>query len=172
MKLVNLAKCGSMIGYPEKEKDCEVFVKEKLYRIPQDADYIIFKFGINDSWHMPLGQMGDLDPHTFCGAWNMVLSYVKQNHPNAKVGVIASNYCKSAEWPETVVRICEKYNIPCLNEESEYVPYFYGQKFKLYPQNEKDRINLQRRCSPENDHPNIDAHKIESHIVERFLLSL
>ena len=69
-------------------------------------------------------------------------------------------------------QICEKYNIPCLNEESEYVPYFYGQKFKLYPQNEKDRINVLRRCSPENDHPNIDAHKIESHIVERFLLSL
>lgn len=171
MQLVNMAKCGSTISLNEK-LNCESFVKEKLYQIPQDADYILFKFGINDSYNIPLGQIDDMDPHTFCGAWNMVLTYVKQVHSNAKVGVIVSNYCKSVEWSEVVVRICEKHNVPCLNEEGDDVPYFYGQKFKNYPQNEKDRIDESRRCNSKNFHPNVDAHKIESHIVERFLLSL
>lgn len=171
MKLVNMAKCGATISLNEK-LNCESFVKEKLYQIPEDADYIIFKFGINDSFNISLGQTDDMDPHTFCGAWNTVLSYVKRNHPNAKVGVIASNYCKSVEWSEAVVRMCEKYNVPCLNEEGESVPYFYGQKFKPYPQYEKDRINASRCCNAKNFHPNIEAHKIESHLVERFLMAL
>lgn len=171
MQLVNMAKCGSMIGVNE-ERDCEYFVKEKLYQVPQDADYILLKFGINDSWNLPKGQLEDTVATTFCGAWNITLSYLKENRPNAKIGVIVSNYCKSRDWGEAVIALCEKYGIPYLDEESDDVPYFYGQKFKNYPQETKDRKDLHYCCSPDNGHPNVEAHKIESHIVERFLLSL
>jgi hypothetical protein len=47
MKLVNMAKCGSTLALPA-EKKFECFVTEKLDSIPKDADYILFKFGIND----------------------------------------------------------------------------------------------------------------------------
>lgn len=171
MQLLNMAKCGSMIGVNE-ERDCEYFVKEKLYQVPQDADYILLKFGINDSWNLPEGQLEDTVATTFCGAWNITLSYLKENRPNAKIGVIVSNYCKSRDWGEAVIALCEKYGIPYLDEESDDVPYFYGQKFKNYPQETKDRKDLHYCCSPDNGHPNVEAHKIESHIVERFLLSL
>ncbi len=171
MQLLNMAKCGSMIGVNE-ERDCEYFVKEKLYQVPQDADYILFKFGINDSWNLEKGQLEDTVATTFCGAWNITLSYLKENRPNAKIGVIVSNYCKSRDWGEAVIALCEKYGIPYLDEESDDVPYFYGQKFKNYPQETKDRKDLHYCCSPDNGHPNVEAHKIESHIVERFLLSL
>lgn len=171
MQLLNMAKCGSMIGVNE-ERDCEYFVKEKLYQVPQDADYILLKFGINDSWNLPKGQLEDTVATTFCGAWNITLSYLKENRPNAKIGVIVSNYCKSRDWGEAVIALCEKYGIPYLDEESDDVPYFYGQKFKNYPQETKDRKDLHYCCSPDNGHPNVEAHKIESHIVERFLLSL
>ena len=171
MQLVNMAKCGSMIGVNE-ERDCEYFVKEKLYQVPQDADYILLKFGINDSWNLPKGQLEDTVATTFCGAWNITLPYLKENRPNAKIGVIVSNYCKSRDWGEAVIALCEKYGIPYLDEESDDVPYFYGQKFKNYPQETKDRKDLHYCCGPDNGHPNVEAHKIESHIVERFLLSL
>lgn len=171
MQLLNMAKCGSMIGVNE-ERDCEYFVKEKLYQVPQDADYILLKFGINDSWNLEKGQLEDTVATTFCGAWNITLPYLKENRPNAKIGVIVSNYCKSRDWGEAVIALCEKYGIPYLDEESDDVPYFYGQKFKNHPQETKDRKDLHYCCSPTNGHPNVDAHKIESHIVERFLLSL
>ena len=171
MELVNMAKCGSMIGINES-RDCEYFVKEKLYQIPDDADYILLKFGINDSWNMEMGEPEDTVATTFCGAWNITLSYLKENRPDAKIGVIVSNYCKSREWGEVVIAICEKYGIPYLDEESDEVPYFYGQKFKNYPQEDKDRKDHAYWCSPDNGHPGVDAHKIESHIVERFLLTL
>ncbi len=171
MQLVNMAKCGSMIGVNE-DRDCEYFVKEKLYQVPRDADYILLKFGINDSWNLPEGQLEDTVATTFCGAWNITLPYLKENRPNAKIGVIVSNYCKSRDWGEAVIALCEKYGIPYLDEESDDVPYFYGQKFKNHPQETKDRKDLHYCCSPDNGHPNVEAHKIESHIVERFLLSL
>ena len=171
MKLVNMAKCGSMIGINEG-RDCEYFVNEKLYQVPEDADYILFKFGINDSWNMDMGELADTMATTFCGAWNITLSYLKENRPDAKIGVIVSNYCKSREWGEAVIALCKKYDIPYLDEESDEVPYFYGQKFKNYPLEDKDRKNKVYCCGPDNGHPNVDAHKIESHIVERFLLTL
>lgn len=171
MHLVNMAKCGSMIGINE-EHDCEYFVKDKLYQVPEDADYILFKFGINDSWNMEMGEIADTVSTTFCGAWNITLKYLKENRPYAKLGVIVSNYCKSREWGEAVIAICEKYGIPYLDEEGDDVPYFYGQKFKDYPEEIKARKDSAYCCSPDNGHPNVDAHKIESHIVERFLLSL
>lgn len=171
MVLVNMAKCGSMIGVNE-ERDCEYFVAEKLYKVPSDADYILFKFGINDSWNMDKGEIADTVATTFCGAWNITLKNLTQNCPDAKIGVIVSNYCKSRDWGEAVMAICDKYGVPYLDEEGDDVPYFYGQKFKNYPQEIKDRKNTVYCCGPENGHPNVEAHKIESHIVERFLLSL
>ncbi|MGN0191182.1 MAG: nucleoside hydrolase [Candidatus Cryptobacteroides sp.] len=171
MELVNMAKCGSMIGVNE-ERDSEYFVREKLYQVPQDADYILLKFGINDSWNLEKGELEDTVSTTFCGAWNITLAYLKQNIPDAKIGVIVSNYCKSRDWGEAVMALCRKYDIPYLDEESDAVPYFYGQKFKDYPQEIKDRKDRSYCCTPANGHPNVDAHKIESHIVERFLLSL
>lgn len=172
MKLINMARCGAMLGYPPDDSRCEVFVKEKMFQIPEDADYILFKFGINDSWHTTVGTPDDTDPRTFYGAWNTVLSYVKEHHPSAKIGVIASNDCREKEWAQAIVEICRRYDVPCLDEEGEDVPYFFGQNYKPYPQEKKDRMNEAYHCGPKNGHPNVDAHKIESHIVEKFLRSL
>lgn len=172
MKLVNMSRCGAMIGYPEGDRKCEVFVKEKLYNIPEDADYILFKFGINDSYNTSIGELDDTEPTSFFGAWNMVLSYLKEHHPEAKIGVIASNSCKTKEWSDAIVAVCEKYGVPCLNEEGDTVPYYFGQNFKSYPQEKKDTMNVVYRCGPKNGHPGVEAHKIESHIVEAFMLSL
>jgi hypothetical protein len=171
MKLVNMAKCGSTLALPA-EKKFECFVTEKLDSIPKDADYILFKFGINDSWHLPVGTIDDMTTDTFCGAWNIVLSWVQENCPDAKVGVIASNFCKSKEWSDATVMMCEKYGVPCLNEESEDVPYFYGQKFRPYPDELRKTKDMEYRVSEENLHPDVAAHRYESLIVEKFLRTL
>lgn len=171
MNLVNMAKCGSTLALPA-EKKFESFVIEKLHLIPKDADYILFKFGINDSWHLPVGTIDDTTPDTFCGAWNIVLSWVADNCPDAKVGVIASNFCKTKEWSDATVMMCKKYGIPCLNEESEDVPYFYEQKFRTCPDDIRQAKNEEYRVSEGNKHPSIAAHRFESLIVEEFLRQL
>ena len=171
MKLVNMAKCGATLAL-SADKKCECFVTEKLHSIPKDADYILFKFGINDSWRLPVGTIDDTTPDTFCGAWNIVLSWVIENCPDAKVGVIASNHCKTKEWSDATAMMCEKYGISCLNEESEDVPYFYEQKFRACPDDIREAMNAKYRVSEKNKHPNVAAHRIESLIVEKFLRTL
>ena len=171
MKLVNMAKCGATLAL-SADKKCECFVTEKLHSIPKDADYILFKFGINDSWRLPVGTIDDTTPDTFCGAWNIVLSWVIENCPDAKVGVIASNHCKTKEWSDATVMMCEKYGVRCLNEESEDVPYFYEQKFRACPDDIREAMNAKYRVSEKNKHPNVAAHRIESLIVEKFLRTL
>ena len=171
MKLVNMAKCGATLAL-SADKKCECFLTEKLHSIPKDADYILFKFGINDSWRLPVGTIDDTTPDTFCGAWNIVLSWVIENCPDAKVGVIASNHCKTKEWSDATVMMCEKYGVRCLNEESEDVPYFYEQKFRACPDDIREAMNAKYRVSEKNKHPNVAAHRIESLIVEKFLRTL
>lgn len=156
MKLVNIAKCGATLALPAQKKN-ECFVADKLESIPEDADYILFKFGINDSWQLPLGTADDMGPDTFCGAWNMVLSWVLKERPEAKVGVIASNCCKTKEWSDATVMMCRKYGVPCLNEENEELLKDLGSRY---------------RVSEKNGHPNIPAHRLESLIVEKFLRTL
>lgn len=172
MELVNMAKCGSTLAVPENKKN-ECFVAERLESVPSDADYIIFKFGINDSWQVPLGSIDDDCPETFCGAWNIVLSWVKKNIPSAKIGVIASNGCKTEDYSIATAAVCAKLGIPCIDEEHDgNIPYFFSQKFKPCPEDIRNERDAKYRVSEKNAHPGIAAHRIESLIVESFLKSL
>ena len=172
MKLVNIAKCGATLALPAQKKN-ECFVTDKMETIPEDADYILFKFGINDSWQVPVGSIDDTEADTFYGAWNIVLEWVRKNRPYAKVGVIASNDCKTEEYSLATAAVCLKYGIPCLDEEHDYnVPYFYSQKFKSCPEDVRHDRDSIYRVSSQNSHPNIAAHRFESHIVESFIRSL
>ena len=172
MKLVNIAKCGATLALPAQKKN-ECFVTDKMETIPEDVDYILFKFGINDSWQVPVGSIDDTEADTFYGAWNIVLEWVRKNRPYAKVGVIASNDCKTEEYSLATAAVCLKYGIPCLDEEhDDNVPYFYSQKFKSCPEDVRHDRDSIYRVSSQNSHPNIAAHRFESLIVESFIRSL
>ena len=174
MTLINEAKSGSTITNTGKRGDA--FSIERYKQIPKDADYITLKFGINDDKDHENAQIGTINDDTnttFYGAWNVVMDYLVTNHPNAKIGIIATNGSFS-NIVNAEIEIAKKYGVSYLNEGlGEDLPMF----FRTSRTDIKDKIkNLffnRYAINTENDwHPDVQWHEYESTIVESWLKKL
>ena len=174
MVVVNEAVSGSCLAYFEGANENSCFSISRYKNIPTDADYITLKFGINDSHsNIPIGTIGDSDNTTFYGAWNVVMSYLIENHPYAKIGIIISNGCDTNDYPNATREIAKKYGIPYLDEvEGEQVPLLIRSNRAGVPSSIQTIRNQAFRVSETNLHPNVKAQEYESSIVEAFLKRL
>ena len=174
MVIVNEAVNGSTMTYV----DGQGFSKSngRYTQIPSDADYITLKFGINDDADhkgVTIGTIDDNTNETFYGAWNIVMDYLIQNHPQAKIGIIVTNG-STLEIVNAIIAIAEKWGIPYLNEATDKqcsfmfrsnrtdvvssIRYFRNMNWYVHPQN--------------NAHPNALAHEYESTVIEAWLRTL
>lgn len=179
MTVENIAVSGSTLAV---NSGTQTKFSDTLYTtIPNDADYIIIKYGINDSHqNIPIGTIDDNVNTTFYGAWNIVLSYIIQNHPLAKIGIIVSNgldYSASAPdgsyYAKATKDIAKKYGIPTLNEwDDPNVPLLNRTGRTDVADSVRTIRNETFRVSPTNTHENWQAQEYESTFVEDFLKSL
>lgn len=179
MTVENIAVSGSTIAVNSGD---QVKFSDTLYTtIPADADYILIKYGINDSHqNIPIGTINDNVNTTFYGAWNIVLSYIIEHHPLAKIGIIVSNgldYNASAPdgsyYARATKEIAVKYGIPTLNEwDDPNVPLLNRTGRTDVNEDIRTRRNETFRVSPTNTHENWQAQEYESTFVEDFLKKL
>lgn len=174
MVIVNEALNGSHMGYVASRQNLS-FSYQRYMNIPSDADYITLKFGINDDVNhqdIPIGTINDTTNTTFYGAWNVVMEYIIEHHPNAKIGIIVTNG-STIDIVEATIAIAHKYGISYLNEATgEQCSYIYRSNRTDVAQSIKDFRTSQWRVSAENGHPNAAAHEFESTVVENWLRSL
>lgn len=151
------------------------FSADRLLAIPEDADYITLKFGINDAYqNATLGTIDDTENTTFFGAWNVVLDYLITNFPYTKIGVIVSNSIPNIDYVEATKQVCKKWGIPYLDMATgEDIPLMLGSKRTDVTAKAKTiRNQMFSVLYGTNDHPNEKAHEFESTIVEAFLRRL
>ena len=150
---------------------CDV---SRYQSIPEDTDYITLWFGINDANHCLLGTIDDSTGATFYGAWNVVLDWIIQNRPNAKIGIIITNLSTDT-FREATREIAKKWGIPFLDMMGDYqVPVLIGGR--------EDDLGLDSdvasartahwRIASDNMHPTVAAHRYESTFIEAFLRRL
>lgn len=109
---------------PNDSSEKAPFCLTRMTQIPSDSDYITLWFGINDAvWALQyhnndpnevIGSITDDVPTTFYGAWNICMSYLIDNYPDAKIGIVVSHAFSSvnAELFRTAVRnIAKKYGV-------------------------------------------------------------
>ena len=176
MQVSNLAVNGmSLAQYGDSSN---VLSKDGgLYtQLPLDVDYITIKIGINDDNNsVPIGDINDTSNTTFYGAWNKILPYLIQKHPQAKIGLIITNGIQSnPAWAEASINIAKKYGLAYLDEATDYkVPTLIRTNKTLIPQSINTiRNNNWYVNTSTNWHPNEKCHEFESYIVENFLRSL
>lgn len=179
MVVENLAVSGSTIAV---NSGTQTKFSETLYTtIPADADYILIKYGINDSHqNIPIGTINDNTNTTFYGAWNVVMSYIIEHYPLAKVGIIVSNgldYSSSAPdgsyYAKATKDIAKKYGIPTLNEwDDPNVPLLNRTGRTDVDDDVRTIRNETFRVSPTNTHENWQCQEYESSFVEDFLKRL
>lgn len=178
LTVINEAKSGSTIS-ETKNKDLS-FSYERYKNIRKDADYITLWFGINDSYAVKIGTIEDNTTATYYGAWNVVLSYLIENHPGAKIGIVISNAMNSSvakEFALATINVAKKFGIPYLDLLSDdNIPYFLlqrgGTKEDAVSNIVKNMRNNYYAVSTSNEHPNYKAHLFESTIIENWLRSL
>ena len=175
----NIAVNGSTIAQPSDSSFDNVFTKPStglLYTTDfSDADLITLYFGINDSHKStPIGTIDDNDNTTFYGAWNVVLDYLTTNYPSAKIGIIVSNGCDTADYPTATEAIAKKWGCAYLDLDGGV-----GCQTMLRCSSRntasaaiKARRYDQQKVSATNGHPNALAHELESTFIETWLKSL
>lgn len=173
MTLVNEAMCGTTMTNINSNS----FSVDRYKNIPKDADYITIWFGINDAGkNCTLGTISDSTNLTFYGSWNIVLDYLAENHPWAKIGIVVTNGSTS-EFTNAIRQVSRKWGIPYLDLEQDYqIPLM----FRVTEKNDtvstiRNRKKSQMSVSnvePYNLHPNLKAHEYQSTFIENWIRSL
>ncbi len=147
-----------------------------MYRTDfSDADIITIYYGINDSHNrIPIGNIDDMDPTTFYGAFNVALDYLTKNYPKAKIGIIVSNGCDTEDYPEATEQVAIKWGLPYLDLDGGVNgnTMLRSSSRNPTPDEEKKEILKQQWVHEHNWHPNEYAHELESHFIEEWLLTL
>lgn len=178
MVIVNEAVSGSSMTYiSERHNSWEngCFSANRYKNIPSDADYITLYFGINDdNYSAPIGTIDDTENTTFYGAWNIVLEYLIENHPFAKIGIIITNG-SSKKYTDAERAISRKWGIPYLDMEADYQHVPLMQRVTERTEVCQKALELRKKSfavSDTNTHPNARAHEYESTFIENWLRTL
>lgn len=174
MTIVNEAVNGSTLTHISGTSIA--FSDTRYQNIPSDADYITIKLGINDDTghrDCPIGTINDNTNGTFYGAWNVVLDYLIQHHPQAKIGIIITNG-STLDIVNATIAIAQKWGIAYLNEATDEQCSF------MFRSNRTDVVASVRTFRDSywfvdatlNHHPNAMAHEYESTVIENWLRSL
>lgn len=182
MTIVNEAKCGSIMSldksYVESPDTVSIatrnpFSLNRYKQIPEDADYITMWFGINDSGHTILGTIDDTSNDTFYGAWNVVLPYLIEHHPYAKIGIIITDR-GNEKYRQATREVAIKWGIPYLDMMGDdRVPVMMYRETSLGLCKEAGDLRYNTfRVASNNGHPSWQAHEYQSTFIEHFLRSL
>ena len=145
--------------------------------VGSDADYITIKLGINDSGNsIPIGNITDTSTDTFYGAYNTVMTWLIENRPTAKIGIIVPNGLSEItgnNYAEAIINIAKKYGVPYLNEwNGEQVPVLIRSGRTDIDASIKTIRNNTFKCSNNNSHPNPICEEYESTFIEAWLMTL
>jgi hypothetical protein len=193
INIVDFSANGKTLAYPSDGSFANSFTNlssdYSYQNIPADVDYITIYLGINDSHHasgssgsdgedvtgvIPIGTVEDTTTATFGGAWNVVLSWLIANRPNAHIGIIVSNGVENVNYRDMTIAIAKKYGVAYidLNGDERTPAMIRSVNPDIAAAVKTMLINKWAVDPSTNTHPNTDAHEYESYFIENFLRSI
>lgn len=171
MNVVNLATGGQTMANSSNS------FMTRYANIDADADYITIMLGINDKIQgISVGAIDSTDKATFCGAFNVAMEHILENHPFAHIGIMVS-HGTNEEIMEATRGIAERWGVPYLDYGSPQVPLmnrYTGRNVcaKAQQIREKNFCVISDGTNATNGHPNTAAHEYESTFIEAWLRTL
>lgn len=194
MDIVKFFNGGQTLAFPVEPGDFTNSLTNpsgaRYYQnIPADVDYITIYLGINDANHaegssidgedttgvIPIGTITDNTTASYYGAWNVVLSWLIANRPNAHIGIIVTNgNAYSDNYRQAQITIAQKYGIPYIDlNGDERTPAMLRTSNPNIASAVKTALIQKWAVDPSsNTHPNDAAHEFESTFIENFLRSI
>ena len=165
MNLVNIARSGERIT----NSGSIHFTPDRFKSIPIDADIVTLAFGLNETT-ATIGDSTSSDNTTLWGAFNEVITWILTNIPKCKIGIIIQD-----AWMTQTIANAEKaigafWGIPVIDLKFDSsIPLGIGGRPGVndFAATQRDSV-----FKDSTDHPNIEAHKYRSYIIENWLKSL
>jgi len=119
---------GNTLAKQDKERQTPMC--ERCVDMEDGADYVVVLGGANDKrLNVPIGEDSDVDPYTFKGAINVMISLLTAKYPKARI-LFMTNYDRwhvsndiglnDIDYVLAMEEVCKKRSIPCFNN------YYYS----------------------------------------------
>ena len=158
MTLTHLALAGRSMAKRGEPTDTQYPPLVSVYQnVPIDADVISVWIGTNDKGsNVAIGDINSTNETTYLGSYNVMLSWLIDNRPNAKILLITPMQRSDAlgqtgtpliDYVNAVEQLGEKYGKRVLNMYKNSGLYVYSDVVK-------------QQFIPDGLHPNYDGHKL------------
>ena len=136
-------------------------------KLPENIDYLLIWFGWNDNAYGTLGQITDATNESYYGGYNVVLPYLINKYPYAKIGLIVP-FGSSAGHREAVRLLGNKWGCAVWDNYQGGTPLYFGKE---------DSVGVSATIVTDNKakfqangaHPNFKGHRQLADMIEEWL---
>ena len=136
-------------------------------KLPDNIDYLLLWFGWNDTAYGTLGAITDTTNESYYGGYNVVLPYLINKYPFAKIALIVP-YGTDANHREAIRLLGNKWGMAVWDNYNGGTPLYYGKEDSVGV--EPSIVTANRTKFQANGaHPNYKGHKQLADMIEEFL---
>lgn len=136
-------------------------------KLPNNIDYLLIWFGWNDNAYGTLGTIDDDTNASYYGGYNIVLPYLINKYPYAKIGLIVP-FGSSAGHREAVRLLGNKWGLAVWDNYQGGTPLYFGKETSVGV--EESIVTANRAKFQANGaHPNYKGHRQLADMIEEWL---
>lgn len=136
-------------------------------KLPDNIDYLLIWFGWNDSAYGSLGAITDITNESYYGGYNVVLPYLIDKYPFAKIGLIVP-FGSSAGHREAVRLLGNKWGCAVWDNYQGGTPLYFGKEDSVGVSATIVTSN-RAKFQANGAHPNFKGHRQLADMIEEWL---
>ena len=169
MKYYNDGWGGSTIQNLNQSKSFSL-PNGRYTKLPDQIDYLVIWFGWNDIAYGTLGTIDDGTNQSFYGAFNVVIPYLQNKYPLAKICLVVP-YCNSADHREAVRLLADKWGLAYFDFYGPGTPLFFGKEEDVGVLESVVTANKEKFLC-DGTHPNAAGYVQLADMLEAFLMTI
>lgn len=136
-------------------------------KLPDNIDYLLLWFGWNDAAYGTLGTINDDTNQSFYGGYNVVIPYLQNKYPYAKIALIVP-FGSDDGHREAIRLLGNKWGLAVWDNYLGGTPLYYGKEDSVGVK--ASVVNANRlKFQANGAHPNHYGHKQLADMIEEFL---
>lgn len=169
MTLYNAGVNGSTMQGIENKNGFSL-ANGRYTKLPDSIDYLLIWFGWNDAAYGTLGLITDTTNESYYGGYNVVLPYLINKYPYAKIGLIVP-FGTDANHRNAIRQLGNKWGVAVWDNYQGGTPLYYGKEDSVGV--EQSIVTSNRTKFQANGaHPNFKGHRELGAMIEHWMRSL
>ena len=136
-------------------------------KLPDNIDYLLVWFGWNDNAYGTLGAITDDTNTSYYGGYNVILPYLINKYPYAKIGLIVP-FGASAGHREAIRLLGNKWGVAVWDNYQGGTPLYYGKEDSVGVNASIVTAN-RAKFQANGAHPNFKGHRQLADMIEKWL---